>query len=92
MFIFTRLIYQDNEATPIIMSMYLSILARVLLASHEIFTETISRLAQAQQQTVESILGSILDVWLTKMCNVTQAERRKLLGIVILCACDLNQI
>jgi len=78
-----QLIYQDVDATPIIMSNYLSILARVLLASHAVFTDTIARLSQAQRDSEQNILGSILDIWLSKMCNVSQAERRKLLALAL---------
>ncbi|KAK4881631.1 hypothetical protein RN001_004950 [Aquatica leii] len=78
-----QLIYKDTDVTPMILSMYLSILARVLLSSHLIFTETISTLSRASQDSEENILGSILDVWLSKMCNVSQVERRKLLGLAL---------
>lgn len=63
-----------------LMSMYLSILSRVILSSHDIFTQTINRLAQMNNTSEENVLTTILDVWLTKMCHVSQMEQRKLLG------------
>ncbi|KAF5275843.1 hypothetical protein FQR65_LT04081 [Abscondita terminalis] len=78
-----QLIYKDVDVTPMILSMYLSILARVLLSSHGVFAETISAISRVNNDSEENILGSILDVWLSKMCNVSQVERRKLLGLAL---------
>lgn len=63
-----------------VLSWYLCILGRVLLSSHEAFSYTINRLAQSHNDSEYNILSKILDVWLTKMCNVSQIEQRKLLG------------
>ncbi|KAF5289639.1 hypothetical protein FQA39_LY14997 [Lamprigera yunnana] len=78
-----QMIYKDTDMTPMILSMYLSILARVLLTSRDVFAETISIIAQTNQETEENILESILDIWLSKMCNVSQVERRKLLSLAL---------
>lgn len=78
-----QLIYRDADITPTILSMYLSILARVLLSSHTIFAETIIAISQIHHCTEENVLESILNVWLSKMCNVSQTERRKLLGLAL---------
>lgn len=64
-----------------ILSWYLSILARVLLSSHDVFSQTLLRIAQSENVTEENILSKILDVWLQKMRNVSQTEQRKLLGL-----------
>lgn len=63
-----------------ILSWYLCILSRVLLSSHEVFSYTINQLAQNQNNSEHHILTKILDVWIMKMCNVSQIEQRKLLG------------
>lgn len=65
------------------MSMYLSVLSRVLLSSHSVFTQTINRLAQMNNASEQNVLTTILDVWLTKMCHVSQLEQRKLLGLAL---------
>lgn len=63
-----------------IMSMYLSILGRIFLSSHEVFTQILSRLAQMNNVNEQDVFANILDVWLSKMCHVSQIEQRKLLG------------
>lgn len=80
-FIF-RQVYQNDEL-PMLMSMYLSVLSRILLSSHDIFTQTINRLAQMNNTSEQHVLTTIMDVWLTKMCHVSQLEQRKLLGLAL---------
>lgn len=65
------------------MSMYLAILSRVLLASHAVFSETLSVMAQQYSQNEQDILANIIDVWTVKMCYVSQEEQRKLLGLAL---------
>jgi hypothetical protein len=75
-------VYQGEEY-PMVMSMYLSIVARVLLCSRESFGQGLSRVAESVGGTQESVLSKVLDVWLDKMSLVTQPERRKLLGLAL---------
>lgn len=63
-----------------ILSWYLCILARIILASHEVFSQTINILARSHNDSDYNIISKIMDVWLAKMCNVSQIEQRKLLG------------
>lgn len=79
--IFKRL--YDGTDYPLVMSMFLSILSRVLLSSHEVFTRVLSQLAQDQNESDQVTLGKILDVWLNKMPNVSQLDQRKLLGLAL---------
>jgi hypothetical protein len=67
-----------------LMSMYLSILSRVLLSSHDVFTRVLTTLAQVHNETDEAVLGKILTVWLSKMPMVSQLEQRKLLGTTLI--------
>ncbi|KDR15146.1 importin-11 [Zootermopsis nevadensis] len=75
-------IYQ-GEAYPMVMSMYLSIMARILLCSRDVFSQVIAKVAQGIGETPEVVLNKMLDVWLDKMALVTQLERRKLLGLAL---------
>ncbi|KAL1117813.1 hypothetical protein AAG570_004128 [Ranatra chinensis] len=77
-----EVIYKGDEL-PMVMSVYLSILARVLLASKEIFIQTTNKLSEIVNQTPDSVISTILDVWLAKMPHVTNMERRKLLGLAL---------
>ncbi|CAH1155509.1 unnamed protein product [Phaedon cochleariae] len=72
-----------SEEYPMLMSMYLCILSRVLLSSHEIFTRVLNNVAQAHNETDQTTLGKILDVWLDKMRNVAELDHRKLLGLAL---------
>lgn len=65
------------------MSLYLSILSRILLSSHEVFTRVLRTLSQVYNETDEEVLGKILNVWLQKMPMVSQLEQRKLLGLAL---------
>lgn len=63
-----------------VMSMYLSVIARVLLISSDAFSEAIMNASQLIRDTHQSVLNTILDVWISKMPCVSQPEKRKLLG------------
>ncbi|GLH14983.1 Importin-11 [Gryllus bimaculatus] len=75
-------IYKGEEY-PIVMSMYLSIMARILLCSREVFSQAVAKVAQLIHESQETVLNRILDVWLDKMALVTQLDRRKLLGLAM---------
>ncbi|PSN49429.1 Importin-11 [Blattella germanica] len=79
-------IFQDiyrGEEYPMVMSMYLSIMGRILLCSRDVFSQVVAKVAQAIGETQEAVLNKMLDVWLDKMALVTQLERRKLLGLAL---------
>lgn len=73
----------DGEEYPMVMSMYLSIMARILLCSRDAFSQVVSEVAKRIGETQEVVLNKMLDVWLDKMALVTQFERRKLLGLAL---------
>lgn len=77
-----EIIYKGEEF-PTLMSLYLSILSRILLVSRDTFIETISKLSENIQQTPDEVLNKILDVWLQRMPLITQMERKKLLGLAL---------
>lgn len=66
------------------MSLFLCILARVLLSSHSVFSQTLSTMAQKINVNEQEVWSTILGIWTTKMCNVSQPEQRKLLGKYLL--------
>ncbi|XP_054286364.1 importin-11-like [Macrosteles quadrilineatus] len=72
-----------GEEFPMVMSMYLSIIARVLLISRDMFSRVVVHLAESLKVTLESVTSKILDVWLDKMSLVTQPERSKLLSLAL---------
>lgn len=72
-----------GEENLIVMSMYLSIMARLLLCSRDVFSEVVAKIAQQMRDNQETILNRLLDVWLDKMAYICQPDRRKLLGIAL---------
>ncbi|XP_033230848.1 importin-11 isoform X2 [Belonocnema kinseyi] len=74
-----------GEEYPQVMSMYLSIVARVFLNSREMFVEVIRELSRqlGGDANEENVLGQITRVWVAKMPLVHQLEQEKLLALVL---------
>ncbi|KAG7205080.1 hypothetical protein KM043_005455 [Ampulex compressa] len=75
-----------GEEYPMVMTMYLSIVARVLLGSRDIFVEVISELSRtigASGTREEAVLGQMIHVWVSRMPLASQPERRKLLALAL---------
>lgn len=79
-----RRIYRGDNYF-MVMSMYLAVIARVLLISFETFNESLIATAQLARDTQQNVLNNVLDVWIDKMSCVSQPEKRKLLGKIIIC-------
>ncbi|XP_055679188.1 importin-11 [Lutzomyia longipalpis] len=67
----------ENKEYSLVMTMYLSILARVLLINQAVFSEIIQGLQQPHA------FADILDVWIAKLPLVAQADKRKLLSLAL---------
>ncbi|XP_044739459.1 importin-11 [Chrysoperla carnea] len=72
-----------GEELPMVMTMYLSVISRVLMVSADVFSTALSQLAHLVNEPVDNVLHQILNVWIHKMPLVTQLERRKLLGLAL---------
>ncbi|XP_043468445.1 importin-11 [Leptopilina heterotoma] len=74
-----------GEEYPQVMSMYLSIMARIFLNSRDMFVEVIRELSRQIGGDVneEKVLGQIIKVWINKMSLVHQRDQEKLLAIVL---------
>ncbi|XP_046626086.1 importin-11 [Neodiprion virginianus] len=73
-----------GEEYPMVMSMYLSIVARVLLVSRDIFVQVIGELSRqvgGGEWSEEAVLGRMVSIWVNRMPLVSQLERRKLLAL-----------
>lgn len=80
-----------GEDMPLLMSMYLSVISRVLLSSHAVFKETLTVLTQRYNKNEQGILSTMLSYWLMKMRNVSNMEQRKLLGMFKQCSITLEK-
>merc|ERR1719410_2922877 len=68
---------------PMLMSLHLSILARLILASQALFSNLCLTTATKLNSNHNDVAGKVLDVWCDKMPCVTAPERRKLLALAL---------
>ncbi|XP_058492386.1 importin-11 [Solea solea] len=74
----------DGERYPVVMSTYLGIMGRVLLQNSGFFYALFTQMAAESNQEMEQLLGSVIDMWVDRMDNITQPERRKLSSLALL--------
>ncbi|NXE40165.1 IPO11 protein, partial [Ptilorrhoa leucosticta] len=74
----------DGERYPVVMSTYLGIMGRVLLQNARFFSLLLSQMACELGQEVDQILGNMIEMWVDRMDNITQPERRKLSALALL--------
>jgi len=68
---------------PVLMSLHLSILSRLILSSHSLFSQLCLATATSVNSNHNDVAGKVLDVWCDKMACVTAPERRKLLALAL---------
>uniref|UniRef100_A0A8D2ZLI5 Importin-11 n=1 Tax=Scophthalmus maximus TaxID=52904 RepID=A0A8D2ZLI5_SCOMX len=74
----------DGERYPVVMSTYLGIMGRVLLQNSSFFSSLLTQMASECSQEVDQLLGSVIEMWVDRMDNITQPERRKLSSLALL--------
>ncbi|NXW83299.1 IPO11 protein, partial [Alopecoenas beccarii] len=74
----------DGERYPVVMSTYLGIMGRVLLQNASFFSVLLSQMACELGQELDQILGNMIEMWVDRMDNITQPERRKLSALALL--------
>ncbi|NWW12181.1 IPO11 protein, partial [Oreocharis arfaki] len=74
----------DGERYPVVMSTYLGIMGRVLLQNARFFSLLLSQMSCELGQEVDQILGNMIEMWVDRMDNITQPERRKLSALALL--------
>ncbi|KAF1476266.1 Importin-11, partial [Pygoscelis antarcticus] len=74
----------DGERYPVVMSTYLGIMGRVLLQNASFFSLLLSQMARELGQELDQILGNMIEMWVDRMDNITQPERRKLSALALL--------
>lgn len=74
----------DGERYPVVMSTYLGIMGRVLLQNARFFSLLLGQMACELGQELDQILGNMIEMWVERMDNVTQPERRKLSALALL--------
>lgn len=71
-----RHVYADKDY-PMVMSLYLGIIARTLLINQMVFSEVLQGLS------MRNAFEHILDVWVARMPCVTNKDKKKLLGLAL---------
>ncbi|XP_006559929.1 importin-11 isoform X2 [Apis laboriosa] len=77
--------YREEEVM-MTMTMYLSIVARVLWFYKDIFIQVISELTRKMgrnEAREDAVLGEIIHIWVNRMPYISQLERRKLLALAL---------
>ncbi|NXK69811.1 IPO11 protein, partial [Sylvietta virens] len=74
----------DGERYAVVMSTYLGIMGRVLLQNARFFSLLLSQMACELGQELDQVLGNIIEMWVDRMDNITQPERRKLSALALL--------
>ncbi|XP_043499006.1 importin-11 [Polistes fuscatus] len=84
-----------GEEYPMVMTMCLSIVARVLLCCRNIFVQVIGELSRnigGGETNEEAVLGQIVRIWVDRMPLVTQPEQRKLLALALCSLLEANSL
>ncbi|NXD07011.1 IPO11 protein, partial [Nothocercus nigrocapillus] len=74
----------DGERYPMVMSTYLGVMGRVLLQNTSFFSLLLSQMACELGQELDQLLGNMIEMWVDRMDNITQPERRKLSALALL--------
>ncbi|XP_053889017.1 importin-11 [Malaclemys terrapin pileata] len=74
----------DGERYPVVMSTYLGVIGRVLLQNASFFSLLLSQMACECGQELDQLLGNMIEMWVDRMDNITQPERRKLSALALL--------
>ncbi|XP_075595526.1 importin-11 [Balearica regulorum gibbericeps] len=74
----------DGERYPVVMSTYLGIVGRILLQNASFFSLLLNQMACELGQELDQILGNMIEMWVDRMDNITQPERRKLSALALL--------
>ncbi|XP_036135293.1 importin-11 isoform X2 [Molossus molossus] len=69
---------------PVVMSTYLGVMGRVLLQNTSFFSSLLTEMAHKFNQEMDQLLGNMIEMWVDRMDNITQPERRKLSALALL--------
>ncbi|XP_036164290.1 importin-11 isoform X6 [Myotis myotis] len=69
---------------PVVMSTYLGVMGRVLLQNTSFFSSLLTVMAHKCNQEMDQLLGNMIEMWVDRMDNITQPERRKLSALALL--------
>lgn len=74
----------DGLDTPMLLSLYFSVVSRVLLISGEVFQLGLEYVGSREGKTGSEVLQQMVEVMCAKVQYIVQPERRKLISIALL--------
>ncbi|XP_051924446.1 importin-11 [Hippocampus zosterae] len=74
----------NGERYPVMMSTYFGIVGRILLQNSSFFSSLLTQMASECGQEMDQLLGSVIEMWVDRMDNITQTERKKLSSLALL--------
>lgn len=74
----------EGERYPVVMSTYLGVMGRVLLQNASFFSSLLNEMARKFNQEMDQLLGNMIEMWVDRLDNITQPERRKLSALALL--------
>ncbi|XP_057689047.1 importin-11 [Corythoichthys intestinalis] len=74
----------NGERYPVVMSTYLGIIGRILLQNSSFFSSLLTQLATECGQEIDQLFGSVIEMWVDRLDNITQPERKKLSSLALL--------
>ncbi|XP_059550534.1 importin-11 isoform X4 [Myotis daubentonii] len=74
----------EGERYPVVMSTYLGVMGRVLLQNTSFFSSLLTVMAHKCNQEMDQLMGNMIEMWVDRMDNITQPERRKLSALALL--------
>ncbi|XP_061409413.1 importin-11 [Lethenteron reissneri] len=73
----------DGERYPVVMATYLGIFGRIILQNPAYFSGLLGQIGMELGQEPDQLLGSLVDMWVDRMDNITQPGRRKLSALAL---------
>ncbi|KAL6035978.1 hypothetical protein STEG23_038423, partial [Scotinomys teguina] len=74
----------EGERYPVVMSIYLAVMGRVLLQNTSFFSSLLNEMAREFNQEMDQLLGNVIEMWVDRVDNITQPERKKLSALALL--------
>ncbi|PIK48319.1 putative importin-11, partial [Apostichopus japonicus] len=72
-----------GQEGPVVMAMYFSLYARIILKNQDFFFSLLERTSQMWNQAASDILDRLLNIWVENFDMIAQAERRKLSALAL---------
>ncbi|XP_057645829.1 importin-11 isoform X3 [Chionomys nivalis] len=74
----------EGERYPVVMSVYLAVMGRVLLQNASFFSSLLNEMGREFNQEMDQLLGNVIEMWVDRLDNITQPERKKLSALALL--------